>query len=88
VGIAVRTITQHLDALKNGVVAAQQPEEGQALINEQTAAHLHGSVSHATAHQGIEPGKPLLASCAGHHQLIRAGDPFASRSIRSNEASG
>eukprot|EP00775_Hariotina_reticulata_P005983 gene5983-6222_t len=44
VGVAVRTITQHLDALKNGVVAAQQPEGGQALINEQTAAHLHGSV--------------------------------------------
>jgi hypothetical protein len=35
-----------LDALKNGVVAAQQPADGrQALVNEHSAAHLHGAVS-------------------------------------------
>jgi hypothetical protein len=46
VGQAVRAITQHLDALKNGVVAAQQPADGrQALVNEHSAAHLHGAVS-------------------------------------------
>lgn len=45
VGLLVRTITQSLDALKNGVMAAQQPQEdGQPLINEQMAAHLHGAV--------------------------------------------
>eukprot|EP00882_Tetradesmus_deserticola_P014437 GHRQ01015353.1.p1 GENE.GHRQ01015353.1~~GHRQ01015353.1.p1 ORF type:complete len:252 (+),score=89.33 GHRQ01015353.1:227-982(+) len=45
VGQAVRAITQHLDALKEGVVAAQQPADGtQALINEHSAAHLHGAV--------------------------------------------
>lgn len=46
VGQAVRAITQHLDALKDGVVAAQQPADGrQPLINEHSAAHLHGAVS-------------------------------------------
>lgn len=45
VGQAVRAITQHLDALKDGVVAAQQPADGrQPLINEHSAAHLHGAV--------------------------------------------
>ena len=45
VGLLVRTVTQSLDALKNGVMAAQQPQEdGEPLINEQTAAHLHGAV--------------------------------------------
>lgn len=50
VGLLVRTITQSLEALKNGVTAAQQPQaDGQPLINEHTAAHLHGAVSGHTA---------------------------------------
>lgn len=45
VTLLVRTITQSLEALKNGVMAAQQPQEtGQPLINEHMAAHLHGAV--------------------------------------------
>jgi hypothetical protein len=45
VSLLVRTITQSLDALKNGVMAAQRPQEdGQPLINEHMAAHLHGAV--------------------------------------------
>lgn len=45
VSLLVRTITQSLDALKNGVMAAQQPQQdGQPLINEHMAAHLHGAV--------------------------------------------
>jgi hypothetical protein len=45
VSLLVRTITQSLEALKNGVMAAQQPQEnGQPLINEHMAAHLHGAV--------------------------------------------
>jgi hypothetical protein len=45
VSLLVRTITQSLDALKNGVMAAQRPQEdGQPLINEHMAAHLHGTV--------------------------------------------
>jgi len=56
VGLLVRTITQSLDALKNGVMAAQQPQEdGQPLINEQMAAHLHGAVGRPAASTG-RPG--------------------------------
>lgn len=45
VSLLVRTITQSLEALKNGVMAAQQPQQdGQPLINEHMAAHLHGAV--------------------------------------------
>eukprot|EP00878_Enallax_costatus_P019460 GHUV01020532.1.p1 GENE.GHUV01020532.1~~GHUV01020532.1.p1 ORF type:complete len:252 (+),score=36.01 GHUV01020532.1:724-1479(+) len=45
VGVLVRTITQQLEALKNSVIAAQQPPDGsRPLINENTAAHLHGTV--------------------------------------------
>jgi hypothetical protein len=54
VGQAVRAITQHLDALKNGVVAAQQPAEGrQPLINEHSAAHLHGAVSSSSLDSSV-----------------------------------
>ncbi|KAF8059460.1 SYP81 [Scenedesmus sp. PABB004] len=45
VGGAVRGITAHLDALKDGVLAAQDPPGGgPPLINQQSAAHLHGAV--------------------------------------------
>lgn len=48
----MRTITQSLEALKNGVMAAQQPQQdGQPLINEHMAAHLHGAVRVSWAEQ-------------------------------------
>lgn len=60
VGLLVRTITQSLDALKNGVMAAQQPQEdGQPLINEQMAAHLHGAVGRLAALTGSFEGLQL-----------------------------
>jgi hypothetical protein len=52
VSLLVRTITQSLEALKNGVMAAQQPQQdGQPLINEHMAAHLHGAVRVGLGHQ-------------------------------------
>jgi hypothetical protein len=45
VGSVVRTCTKQIEQLKDSVVTAQKTyEDGEPLINEQTAAHLHGVV--------------------------------------------
>lgn len=71
VSLLVRTITQSVEALKNGVMAAQQPQEGdgQPLINEQTAAHLHGAVSGAVV--SVE-GRQFACSSGGRQPVGQA----------------
>jgi hypothetical protein len=69
VGQLVATITQSLDALKNGVLAAQQAQDGgQPLVNEQTAAHLHGTVRRGRGWTAL-PGCERQASCSQRAEL-------------------
>eukprot|EP00879_Flechtneria_rotunda_P014050 GHRR01014678.1.p1 GENE.GHRR01014678.1~~GHRR01014678.1.p1 ORF type:complete len:175 (+),score=45.44 GHRR01014678.1:120-644(+) len=72
VGLAVQAITQHLEALKNGVIAAQRPaDNSQPLVNAETAAHLHGAVS-----------KPQGAlGCCVIYAQVGSTAPFAVRQV-------